>query len=187
MRTSFLKIKPRLLAVLKTFTFNVVVLGLIVFIFVWQQWVINFTPSMPIGLWRVENSVNIVRDGVVLVCFPKEFSKTPVISENDNLVSGSCKNGYAPLLKEVRGMPGDTITISKQNVRINDKSIHASITRTRNAQGKAITHMPFGMHVLGKDEYWVLSNQHPNSFDSRYFGPIKNSWIVGIAKPVLVF
>jgi type IV secretory pathway protease TraF len=42
-----------------------------------------------------------------------------------------------------------------------------------------------GEYLVPADHVWVVSNYHPRSFDSRYFGPVKIGGILGLAKPVL--
>jgi type IV secretory pathway protease TraF len=39
-------------------------------------------------------------------------------------------------------------------------------------------------HVLAAGELWLVANGHPRSFDSRYFGPISVSDVIGSVLPV---
>jgi type IV secretory pathway protease TraF len=41
-----------------------------------------------------------------------------------------------------------------------------------------------GCRRLGTSELFVFSDRVPNSFDSRYFGPIDRTSVVGVYKPV---
>ncbi len=38
---------------------------------------------------------------------------------------------------------------------------------------------------MAADEYFVFSNRVPNSFDSRYFGPISRAAILGVYRPLV--
>ena len=38
--------------------------------------------------------------------------------------------------------------------------------------------------VLRRDEYFVFSNRIPNSFDSRYYGPVAQSEVIGTFRPL---
>ncbi len=37
---------------------------------------------------------------------------------------------------------------------------------------------------MASDEYFVFSDRVPNSFDSRYFGPISRAAIIGVYRPL---
>ena len=41
-----------------------------------------------------------------------------------------------------------------------------------------------GCRALLKGEFFVFSNRIPNSFDSRYYGPVKVDQIMGVFEPV---
>lgn len=73
--------------------------------------------------------------------------------------------------KVVRGMPGDTVEILKdERILINGQEVARGMPHLYgiNAvdQGRF-----FGRRVLGENEYWVMG-MHRLSFDSRYWGPI---------------
>ncbi|MDH3770929.1 MAG: S26 family signal peptidase [Nitrospirota bacterium] len=40
--------------------------------------------------------------------------------------------------------------------------------------------------VLGADRYFAFSDWVPNSFDSRYFGPVDADEITGVYRPLFV-
>jgi len=40
-----------------------------------------------------------------------------------------------------------------------------------------------GCQRLQKGQYFVLSNRIPNSFDSRYYGPVSQSEVIGVYRP----
>lgn len=41
-----------------------------------------------------------------------------------------------------------------------------------------------GCRVLGERQYFMVSDHVPNSFDSRYFGPVDGADIVGVYRPI---
>ena len=44
-----------------------------------------------------------------------------------------------------------------------------------------------GCYRLQSGEYFLLSTAIKNSFDSRYFGPVVEDGILGVATPLLIF
>lgn len=42
-----------------------------------------------------------------------------------------------------------------------------------------------GCRTLAKGEFFVFSDRIPNSFDSRYYGPVRQALVVGVFRPFL--
>ena len=95
---------------------------------------------------------------------------------------GPCPDGAWPLLKPVAAIPGDVVLIDSAGVTINGKLLPNSQRQTR----PGLAAIAPGTYRVGEGELWVVSSLHPNSFDSRYFGPISVDAIRGGAIPVLV-
>ena len=77
------------------------------------------------------------------------------------------------LVKRVIGLPGETISSANGGVVINGKPLKESWL----PPGTVTTNIaPF---KVPKGEYFVLGDNRTNSQDSRYFGPIPRSLIVG--------
>ncbi len=79
------------------------------------------------------------------------------------------------LVKRVVGLPGDTITSVGGHVEINGKPLNEP-------------YLPAGTQTVGitpekipPDHYWVMGDNRQDSKDSRFFGPISKSLIVGRA------
>ncbi len=97
------------------------------------------------------------------------------------LSSGRCPGNYTPLLKEVVGIAGDEIEIGSGHVVLNQRQLPMSKVLPLsypniNRQNKLV---PTGF-------IWVIGKASPESFDSRYFGPIPMAEILGFAEPLLV-
>jgi signal peptidase I len=80
-------------------------------------------------------------------------------------------------IKRVIGLPGDTIvtdynTITVNGVKLNEKYITAPLNRTANRW------------VVPTGEYFVLGDNRPVSDDSRSFGFVPQSYIIGKAELV---
>ena len=80
-----------------------------------------------------------------------------------------------PLIKRVIGLPGDTITIQGGQVFVNgmlldEPYVHGLLSDCNRVCGPV---------MLCADQYFVMGDNRPVSVDSRDFGPISGSAIVG--------
>ena len=79
---------------------------------------------------------------------------------------------HTDFIKRVIGVPGDTIKTTGTSVMVNGQVIHESyISRPYN----------FDDYVwkLGPDQFFVMGDNRSNSLDSRIWGPLTRSYIVG--------
>jgi conjugative transfer signal peptidase TraF len=144
---------------------------------------INMTPSEPIGLWRI---MPLDRDPVVgdmvFVCLPRSALVDEARSRG-YLRRGLCASGYAPLIKTVVAVTGQHVEIIR-TIRIDGVEIpHSALARVDGmgrpliaARGGRIT----ARHVF-------LHSPFQGSWDSRYFGTVPTSSILGLAQEVLTF
>ena len=152
----------------------------------WAGIVINITPSYPRGLYTSEPlqpGRKIMVKEMVLVCPDIENPAIAKALELKIFPAGRCKGGIAPLIKTIEGVPGDCVERKNNQITINRQAL----------QGAPVIHsqlfpLPVGpgyRHRLGDQEYWLMSDHNPDSFDSRYFGPIKETQISKILQPYI--
>ena len=86
-------------------------------------------------------------------------------------------DGTANIIKRVIGMPGDSIEVRGQAIYLNGELLIESYL----ADGiKTEKRYPeYGNVLLADDEYYVLGDNRDISLDSRTFGPVKKSDIIG--------
>jgi signal peptidase I len=84
-------------------------------------------------------------------------------------------------IKRVVGLPGDRIAVVKGQVVRNGAPLHEPYARACN---DPICNFPKPITVPAQT-YFVLGDNRPESEDSRSWGPIPRSWIVGLAGPGL--
>ncbi len=82
---------------------------------------------------------------------------------------------------------GDIVITSRSAVPDKDLSI---IKRVAFLPGETVTEdesysNPMVGSIVGNDEIFLVGDNHSNSYDSRYFGPVKTSEIKYIAKTVI--
>jgi signal peptidase I len=88
------------------------------------------------------------------------------------------------LIKRVIGLPGDSVTFRNGRVYINGELLDepylpAGVTTTADfAPNRCTTEAPC---LIPQGDVWVMGDNRNDSKDSRYFGPIPESSIVGRA------
>lgn len=85
-------------------------------------------------------------------------------------------------VKAVKGLPGDQLEIRQdRTVRLNDAAMNA--VRATDSRGRAVE--PFLFEGAIPSDRYFLYSAAPNSYDSRYYGLIAKSQIIGRAVPLL--
>jgi conjugative transfer signal peptidase TraF len=121
--------------------------------------VLNVTGSMPAMVYRLGHGE---RGSLVSFCSP---------ISHPSIGRGSCPDGSMPLIKRVVGVAGDRVTASDAGIEVNGQPVPNSRPMDLYSKGSALPHLR-GVFILKQGEIWV-AGEHPNSFDSRYFGPVK--------------
>jgi conjugative transfer signal peptidase TraF len=149
---------------------------------------INTTPSMPEGLWQVlpVNVNKLNRGDIVLICPPKT-QLFEMAYQRGYISRGNCPSGYEPLLKRIIALPGDSVQVSESGLSVNGQSIPNSRPIKRDVYGKPLPQLAYGTYSIYQGSMWVLANTNPASFDGRYWGTLTMAYVVGVAKPVLVY
>lgn len=83
-------------------------------------------------------------------------------------------NGKPDLIKRVIGIEGDKIEIRQGKLYINDRPIEEPYVNPSSGQS-------FGPVIVGKGELFVMGDNRGNSSDSRVFGMLPVSHVVGQA------
>ncbi|HJQ75840.1 MAG TPA: signal peptidase I [Acidimicrobiia bacterium] len=87
--------------------------------------------------------------------------------------------GREDLIKRVIGLPGETITISDNQVHIDDVPISEPYL------DDGVVMPDEGPFTVGPEEVFVMGDNREFSFDSRRFGPISQDSLVGRAFVVI--
>lgn len=97
----------------------------------------------------------------------------------------AAQRGYlpagVPVLKRIGAVAPQSVCVRKQVVRVDGDAVatarlHDGARRPLSAWTQC--------RSLGETELFLLSDTNPASFDSRYFGPIHASAVLGIATPL---
>ena len=134
----------------------------------------NQTASEPVGLY-VRSSTTL-RPGVI-IAFRAPASAFPYADQ---------RMGYlrrVPILKAIAAREDDRVCTNGGVLVI--KGQRRGLVFDLDSHGD---HLPTwrGCRRLTHGEVFVFSDRVPNSFDSRYYGPIRQTSIVGVFEPLLV-
>ncbi|MDO1585460.1 conjugative transfer signal peptidase TraF [Rhizobium oryzicola] len=161
---------------------SVLISGLVLIAFL-GGYRLNLTPSEPLGIWRIEELKRPVAVGDLVFVCPPETSAIVEARVLGYLRRGLCAGGFAPLIKRVAALPGQHVDIT-DHVAIDGRSLPASTVRDRDGEGRPITPDPGG---IVPPHHLFLHSSFASSYDSRYFGPVPDSGLLGLARPVFTF
>ncbi|MFV0455829.1 MAG: S26 family signal peptidase [Pseudomonas sp.] len=135
--------------------------------------VYNASDSVPVGWYRISSAGSLAPGDLVLVRLPPEVR------------SLAAQRGYlpanVPLLKTVAAIAPQRVCVQGSQVRIDGELVVRRLRWDR--QGRALPTWQACRCLVG-DELFLLSSSNPESFDSRYFGPISANAVIGRAQPL---
>ena len=141
----------------------------------------NPSDSVPVGWYRVKpldhRATSLPRSlsvgSIVLTLLPADAAAL------------AAQRGYlptrVPLLKRVGAVAPQHVCIVAGQVRIDGVPTAAALPADR--LGRPLPSWPH-CRPLAEGELFLLSVTNPASFDSRYFGPVSASVLIGVAHPV---
>lgn len=143
---------------------------------------INVTPSMKRGLY-IRAYGQIHRGDIILFCLKNPYKTLGL--RNLYLEPGRRCDGSAPLIKQVIAVPKDDVTLSNQNIKINEINYFYK-TQHIDSIGRKLNVYPRGYYPH-TDGYWVIGISAINSWDSRYWGAITKNQILYKLIPLLTW
>ena len=126
--------------------------------------------SMPEGWYASVPVQKIHRNEIIL--FQPPAKALPIMLQHHWILPDS------QMMKTAQGLPGDFVCIRNHALWINHHRIAA--VESQYKPGHPLPHLSL-CRRLDHNEYMMISTHIPNSFDSRYFGPIKRKHILARA------
>jgi conjugative transfer signal peptidase TraF len=141
--------------------------------------VYNASDSVPIGWYCVDPAGRQTDSppvgSIVLIQLP------------DTVAALAAQRGYLPLgiplLKRVGAIAPQEVCVTDGSVRID--GVPVAITLHADRMGRPLLTWS-GCRRLRLGELFLLSTTNPASFDSRYWGPVAASAVLGVAHPLLL-
>ena len=135
--------------------------------------VYNPSDSVPRGWYRIVPAGSLQANSIVLAWLPPEAAA--LAAQRRYLPSG------IPLLKRIGAVAPQSVCVREGIVRIDGAVAATALSQ----DGKHRTLQSWTQcRALVEGELFLLSNANPASFDSRYFGPIAASAVIGSARPL---
>lgn len=145
---------------------------------------LNFTTSMPLGLYRMYPlpTTGLDRGAFVAICAPADAAELG--RRRGYLSAGPCPYDTEPLLKAVAGVIGDDIEVSARGIAVNACPLTHSGSLPFDRVGRPLLPWPPGHYHLGRSELWLYAG-NDRSWDSRYWGPASVAEVLARAVPLL--
>ena len=137
------------------------------------RYIWNASNSVPIGLYRLQSAGRLTVTELVALQPP------------DPLATFLDLNGYlpigVPMLKRVLALSGQTVCRNGLTIAVDGIDVGEALER--DGRGRPLPAWQ-GCRAIREDELFVMNWQSAGSLDSRYFGPLPASAVIGRAVPM---
>lgn len=145
---------------------------------------VNTTPSEPLGLWRiVPISPSSIRTGMIVFVCPPHNERMLEALRRGYLRRGLCPGGFGPLIKTIVAVAGQRIEVT-DHLTVDGTDLAGSRIVDMDGQSRSLAPDTSGTVQPGSV---YLHSAFPGSWDSRYFGPIPMSGVIGLAQEVWTY
>jgi len=142
--------------------------------------VINSTTSMPVGIYYRTDHKCCSKDDIVLIDTRKLMQTSEECRQG--VINGYISEEYN-LLKRIVGVKGDIVILNNLGITINNSLLRNSKPLTHDSQNRTVMHNNLENRMLLDREY-IVKGDSSKSFDSRYFGIVKQDEIITTVKPI---
>lgn len=136
-----------------------------------RQVIYNGSSSLPTGLYVRVSGAPILPGAIV------DFPIPPTVRSYVEQRVGRVGAGGWYILKPVAAVAGDHVDTTGDQLLINGQTVAPIVTRNRDGGAVPVWR---GSRRLEAGELFVVSTRIPDSFDSRSYGPIRESEVTGV-------
>ena len=144
---------------------------------------VNFTGSMPVGVYRrIDIASPIERGDVVLVCLTEPVAQ---FAHERGYVprGGRCTAELVPIGKFVMALPGDTVSVTPKGLFVNGVLLPHSQSMEHDRRGRLLPRLAPGPHRVEPRTLWIIGSSD-RSFDSRYIGAVASTSVLAHVQPL---
>lgn len=147
---------------------------------------VNFTPSVPMGLYRLTSipTTGVSRGMLVAACPPPDAAELG--RRRGYLALGPCPGNVEPLLKTVVAVEGDVVAVSSRGVAVNNCFLPNSGPLSIDQMGRPLRPWSASPSLLQRGQAWLYGD-NVRSWDSRYWGPISTATLLSRVLPLAIF
>jgi conjugative transfer signal peptidase TraF len=135
----------------------------------------NASESVPVGLYTVHQAGKLVVSDLVVAIPPEPLASF--------LARGAYLPVGLPLVKRIVALSGQLVC--RHRLRITVDGIEMGMAQERDHRGVQLPNWQ-GCQTLGEGEVFLMNWDEPLSLDSRYFGPMPITAVVGRAQPLWI-
>ncbi|MDX2165048.1 MAG: conjugative transfer signal peptidase TraF [Gammaproteobacteria bacterium] len=152
----------------------ITILFFIVLDYISQSYIINVSPSEPLGIYKIKRNVQFQRGDIVAVCLPSKIQQIGL--KRAYLLPGIRCGETAPLIKTIIAMPGDIVILKDDEIIVNDKILPYG-TKNFDSEGRKLAKFSRGIYK-NINKYWLIGVSSPDSWDSRYWGMVDKKYLL---------
>jgi conjugative transfer signal peptidase TraF len=147
---------------------------------------LTISGSLPSGLWRIERvdaKTFKFRPGDIVALCPPSTPALELAKQRGYISAGRCPNDFEEMDKPIGAIAGMKVTFTDAGVMIDGQLVPNTPIATKDGLGHALPQILTPM-TIPEGQVFLLSNYNPKSFDSRYFGPVPVTQVIGLFHPV---
>lgn len=130
----------------------------------------NTSTTVSPGLyWKVDKPLAI---GKIVVFCPPNRPEFQEAKTNGKIQTGSCPDGFAPIMLKVAAKYKNKVTINESGVYINDTLYPQSKPLLKDQEGRPMPFPNLVNYELKEKDILLMSDASGEIFDGRYFGLI---------------
>ena len=135
----------------------------------------NASTSVPVGLYAI-HPIDVIHSGELVLVLPPD-AVARYLDQRGYLPRG------VPILKHVLALPGQSVCRIERTITVDGVAVGDALDRDRQGRGLPAWQ---GCRTIAHDEVFLMNSRSAFSLDSRYFGPLPASTIIGRAAPLWI-